>query len=76
MYVNGEGGPEDDKETVRWYRLAAEQDYVHAQYNLGLMYANGESVPENTVQAYAWLNLSITAGHENAKKVRQSLKRG
>ena len=25
MYDSGEGVPEDDKEAVKWYRLAAEQ---------------------------------------------------
>ena len=36
MYASGEGVPEDDKEAVKWYRLAAEQGYAQAQYNLGL----------------------------------------
>ena len=37
MYATGEGVPQDDAEAVRWYRLAAEQGYASAQYNLGFM---------------------------------------
>jgi hypothetical protein len=39
MYQNGWGVPQDDKEAVRWYTLAAEQEHAKAQYNLGVMYA-------------------------------------
>ena len=36
MYDRGLGGVEQDyKEAVRWYRLAAEQGYAYAQFNLG-----------------------------------------
>ncbi len=34
-------------EAVRWYRLAAEQGYVSAQTNLGVMYATGEGVTQD-----------------------------
>ena len=30
MYANGEGVIEDDKEAVKWYRLAAEQGFAQA----------------------------------------------
>ena len=35
MYDAGLGIAEDDKEAVRWYRLAAAQGFAHAQFNLG-----------------------------------------
>ena len=47
MYEKGRGFPEDDKEAVKWYKLAAEQRNASAQYNLGLMYAEGEGVPQD-----------------------------
>ena len=38
MFDYGDGIlPEDDKQAVRWYTLAAEQGYAIAQYGLGLM---------------------------------------
>ncbi len=41
-YDTGDYGlTEDDEEAARWYRLAAEQGWVEAQYHLGLMYADG-----------------------------------
>jgi TPR repeat protein len=36
MFAAGKGVPQDDKQAVKWYRLAAEQGHANAQYNLGL----------------------------------------
>ena len=35
MYGNGGGVPEDDKEAVKWYKLAAEQGNADAQERYG-----------------------------------------
>ena len=43
--ANGDGVPQDDKEALRWFRLAADQGHDTAQYSLGLMYADGRGVP-------------------------------
>ena len=37
IYAEGEGVPQDHEEAVRWYRLAAEQGFANAQFNLGAM---------------------------------------
>jgi TPR repeat protein len=58
MYAKGQGVPQDYKEAVRWFRLAAEQGDAGAQYNLGWMYAKGQGVPQDKVLAYALYNLS------------------
>ena len=68
MYASGEGVPEDDKEAVRWYRLAAEQGNAKAQANLGSMYASGEGVPEDNIMGYMWFNLSAARGDDYAVK--------
>ena len=73
MYANGEGVPEDPREAVRWYRLAAEQGYATAQSQLGTMYANGEGVPEDLVLAYMWYNLSAAQGNEIAQSNKDSI---
>ena len=57
MHANGE----DDREAVRWYRLAAEQGDADAQLNLGIMYFNGEGVPQDYVQAHKWFNLAAAS---------------
>ena len=54
-------------EAVRWYRLAADQGYATAQYNLGNRYANGEGVPEDDLLAYMWWNLAAAQGNETAQ---------
>lgn len=33
---NSWGAPLDDREAIKWYRLAAEQDYAPAQYSVPL----------------------------------------
>ena len=38
FYAKGEGVPEDDRDAVKWYRLAAEQGHASAQFNRGYMY--------------------------------------
>jgi len=50
MYDNGLGVPQDYKESVKLYRLSAEQGHASAQINLGNMYAEGQGVLQN----YAW----------------------
>ena len=43
---------------MRWYRLAADQGYASAQFNLGVMYGTGEGVPQDYVAAHMWFNLA------------------
>lgn len=72
MYFDGQDVPQDYREAVRWYLLAAEQDNSDAQNNLGLMYENGEGVPQNYVRAHMWQNLSASAsvGEDREMAVR------
>ena len=58
---------EDKAEAVKWYRLAAEQGNVDAQYNLGDMYARGDGVPEDDAAAVKWLRLAAEQGHADAE---------
>ena len=67
-YDTGDYGlTEDDQEAVRWYRLAAEQGWVDAQYHLGLMYADGEGVPEDDEEAVGWYRLAAEQGYASAQ---------
>ena len=56
-----------------WYRKAADQGYVFAQFNLGLMYANGQGVAKNQKEAVAWYRKAAAAGNESAKAALASL---
>ena len=51
MYANGQGVIQDDKEAIKWYRLAVEQGFADAQYNLGWMYEKGQGVIQNDKEA-------------------------
>src|SRR5271165_6495694 len=58
MYATGHGVPQDDKEAVRWYRLAAEQGLAQAQLSLGYVYGTGHGVPQDDKEAVRWYRLA------------------
>ncbi len=62
MYNSGRGVPQDDAEAVRWYRLAAEQGYANAQYNIAHMYRNGRAVPQAAAETVRWFRLAAEQG--------------
>ena len=73
MYDNGLGVLEDDKEAVKWYRLAAGQGEASAQFHLGWMYAYGLGVFEDDKEAVKWYRLAAKQGIEGASRSRQKL---
>ena len=64
MYVNGRGVRQDDAEAVRWYRQAAAQGVVNAQYNLGVMYKNGRGVRQDLALAQEWYGKACDNGDQ------------
>jgi TPR repeat protein len=66
MYLDGNGVLQDYTESVKWYRLSAEQGDVGGQYNMGVMYDNGDGVPEDDVLAYMWWDLADSSGDQDA----------
>ena len=73
MYDDGTGVTEDDREAVRWYRLAASQGNAEAQYRLGNMSVSGQGVPKDEVSAYAWWKVAAGQGHLTAKRDTERL---
>jgi TPR repeat protein len=71
MYDNGQGVVQDDKQAVKWARLAAEQGHAKTQNNLGIMYAKGQGVVQDYVMAHMYFNIASANGHKDA-----SVKRG
>ena len=65
MYEYGIGVPQDYKEAVKWYRLAAEQGDASAQFYLGRMFEEGNGVPKDNKEAVKWWKLS--AEQDDAK---------
>jgi len=70
MYDKGQGVPQDYKEAVKWYRLAAEQGYAYAQYHLGLIYYQGNKVHKDYALAHMWWNICGSSGDEGCVKNR------
>ena len=52
---------------VEWYRIAAEQGYADAQYNLGIMYDNGRGVPQDYAEAVRWYRKAAEQGRARAQ---------
>jgi uncharacterized protein len=60
------GVSQDNTEALSWYRLAADQGYAAAQFDLGMMYATGEGVPQDYVAAASWYRLAAEQGDSRA----------
>ena len=67
MYHNGRGVPQDDKEAVRWFHLAAAQGQVDAQFNLGVMYDRGFGVGRDYEEAARWYRIAADQGAAEAQ---------
>jgi DNA-binding helix-hairpin-helix protein with protein kinase domain len=67
MYQYGEGVPKNDKEVIKWLRLASDQGDSGAQYELGNMYLKGEGVSKNDQEAFRFFTLAAAGGHIEAE---------
>jgi TPR repeat protein len=65
-YDFGHGVREDKTEAVRWYRLAADQDYSDAEFNLGVALQNGEGVAKDEAEAIKWYRKAAGHGDKSA----------
>ena len=58
MAQAGHGRPQNNREAVRWFTLAAEQGNSTSQHRLGLMYYYGNGVKKNYKTALKWNTLA------------------
>ena len=58
---------------MKWYRKAAEQGQVDAQYNLGSFYRKGWGVPKDYAEAVKWYRKAAEQGDEDAKAALKRL---
>ena len=56
---------------MKWWRLAGEQGYTRAQFNLGVMYGNGIGVKKDNVFALMWWFIAASSGYKDAVKYRE-----
>ena len=66
MYRDGRGVPQDNKQAAHWFKKAAKQGRVDAQFNLGVLYAHGKGVTQNYKFCYIWNSLAAAQGDEGA----------
>ena len=52
---------------MKWFRKAAEQGEIYAQYNLGWMYGTGTGVPQDDDEAVKWFRKAAEQGHAEAQ---------
>ena len=57
----------DYAEAVRWYRMAAEQGFAKAQYNLGKCCYLGRGVQQDYTEAVKWYKLAADQGNADAQ---------
>ena len=57
----------DDKEAVKWYRKAAEQNYAPGQALLGWCYDRGQGVSKDEVEAVKWYRKAATQNFAKAQ---------
>lgn len=57
----------NNREAVKWYRLAAEKGYAKAQFNLGLRYEYGTGIKQDYEKAVKWIELAAEQGHVDAQ---------
>jgi len=51
---------------VRYFRLAAEQGHLKAQFNLGVAYHKGQGVDVDFKEAVKFYQLAVAQGHASA----------
>jgi len=61
------GFAKDYVEAIRWWRMAAEQGYAKAQFNLGVMYEKGRGLTENYVEAVRRYRAAAEQGDPDAE---------
>lgn len=61
--------PMDKTEAIKWFRKAATQGSVNAQYQLGSMYVAGEGVPKDDAEAVKWLRMAAEQGDASSQYV-------
>jgi len=57
----------DYTDAVKWYRLAAAQGFVEAQYNLGNMSCKGQGIEQDDTAAIEWYRLAAAQGFADAQ---------
>jgi TPR repeat protein len=66
-YYGSNGNAQDYDQAAEWYRKAAEEDFVEAQYKLGAMCQKGMGGAQNDAEAAEWYRKAANHGHVTAQ---------
>ena len=66
-YYNGVGVAKNFTESVKWYRIAADQGNADAQYNLGVAFYTGTGIYKDFAEAVKWFVKAAQQGETNAQ---------
>jgi eukaryotic-like serine/threonine-protein kinase len=69
MYEKGLGVPQNDEESVYWYKKSAEQGNMDAQYNLAFAYEQGRGIARSNFEAFRWYRAAAEQGLPVAQNV-------
>lgn len=58
MYLRGEGGDKNERQAVRWFKLAADKGHVRAQAAFGQLLFQGVGVARNPSRGLMWLDVA------------------
>ncbi|MBP6279091.1 MAG: sel1 repeat family protein [Rhodocyclaceae bacterium] len=67
IYANGKGTTVNPLEAIKWFRLAAAQNYAEAQFQLGIMYAFGHGLKQDDQAAVDWYQRAAAQAHARAQ---------
>jgi TPR repeat protein len=66
-YAAGDGVPQNEAESVKWFRMAADQGDASGEYFLGELYATGRGVPVDFAEALKLLRKAADQGEAHAQ---------
>ena len=70
------GASKNSTEAIKWLTLAANQEYVVAQFELGEMYANGRGIEQDDEEAAKWYRKAAEHDHAEARRKLVNLELG
>ncbi len=73
LYYTGSGVTKDFARARELFVAAAQKNVPQAQMFLSLMYRRGDGVRQSYLIAYMWCDIAISAGHEGASYVIQTI---
>lgn len=75
MYYSGKGVPRDDRQSLYWFRQAAEAGQPTAQFFLGMQYLYGRGVARDLAEAYSWCDIALANGYSQSLSCREMVAR-